>query len=197
MTGKWTSSLLAAAMAIAAAPSLAATADGHFAAKGAGRARCADFVDAKAGNTPEHLEFVSFIEGYITAANRYEAETFDIAPWHTTGIISVIVDNYCRTNRDESIATLANKIAAALKPLRLSAESRMVEFGEGAQRIWVYEEVVRRAQIELKRRGLFAGEANGRPGPETAAAMQKFQTTRQLPATGIPDAATLWFLLNP
>ena len=93
VTAKWTAGIVAACMVIAAPPASAATGDGRFAAKGPGRAKCTDFVNAKARNLPEHLEFVSYIEGFLTAANRYEAETFDIAPWHTTGIISAIVDS--------------------------------------------------------------------------------------------------------
>jgi hypothetical protein len=193
----WMAGILAAYAMLTASAAGAATESGQFAAKGAGRARCAFFIDAKTRNLPEHLEMISYFEGFLTAANRYEPDTYDLAPWHTAGMISAIVEHYCKSNADQTLAFVAASMAATLKPLRLSAESKLIAVGEAPNRVMVYEEVLRRAQAALKTKGIFQGQPDGKVNPETQAAIQAFQSEKKLEPTGIPDAATLWYLLNP
>jgi murein DD-endopeptidase MepM/ murein hydrolase activator NlpD len=45
-------------------------------------------------------------------------------------------------------------------------------------------------QVALRVRGLYAGTVDGLAGPATAAAVQRFQRSARLPATGIADART-------
>lgn len=191
------SALLAACALVATPAAEAATASGEFAAKGAGRARCAYFVDAKKRNLPDHMEMISYFEGFLTAANRYEPDTYDVAPWHSVGLISAIVENYCKDNGEATLAYVAAQLAMSLKPLRLTAASNLVTLGEPPNRIQVYEEIIRRAQAELKKKNLFAGVPDGKFNPETQTALRAFQTEKKLDPTGVPDAATLWYLLNP
>ena len=180
-----------------ASPALAASNAGEFAAKGAGRALCSAFVDAKTRNLPEYGQYIAFIEGYITAANRYEPNTYDLAPWHTAGAYGLIIEQYCKANGEDSLAIASLKLATAFNPIRMVESSPLIEVKEGAASAVLYEAILKRAQAELKRKGLFAAEPDGKFSPETKAALQSFQTQSKLPATGVPDAATLWFLLNP
>jgi photosystem II stability/assembly factor-like uncharacterized protein len=52
-------------------------------------------------------------------------------------------------------------------------------------------EIVAQAQEALKAAGYHLGEADGKPGPETTAALKKFQGDRHLPVTGKLDSITL------
>ena len=55
--------------------------------------------------------------------------------------------------------------------------------------------VVTQVQEELAFRGYYQGPVNGRFGPETAAAVRRFQQDNDLPVTGVIDSALLGALL--
>lgn len=55
----------------------------------------------------------------------------------------------------------------------------------------VNADVIRSAQQRLIDKGMLTGQADGRMGPATTAAVRKFQTQEQLPATGKLDEKTL------
>lgn len=188
---------IAAGALLVAAPTYAASAAGEFAAKGAGRVTCAGFTDARTRNVPEQGQYVAFVEGYLTAANRYEPETYDLAPWHNSGAIGAILDQHCKGNAADTLAVVALKMADSLNSIRMVSASPLIEVKEGEARAVLYAEILRRAQAELKKKGLLTLEPTGVFNPETRAALQTFQTQIKLPATGVPDGATLWFLLNP
>jgi hypothetical protein len=188
---------IAAGALLVAAPAQAASAAGEFAAKGAGRVTCAAFTDARTRNVPEQGQYVAFVEGYLTAANRYEPATYDLAPWHNSGAIGAIVDQHCKANAADTLAVVALKLAGSLNSIRLLEASPLIEVKEGEARAVLYAAILKRAQAELKKKGLLSLEPDGVFNPETRAALQTFQTQIKLPPTGVPDGATLWFLLNP
>jgi hypothetical protein len=188
---------LAAGALLAATPAFAASAAGEFAAKGPGRATCAAFTDAKARGTPEYGQYIAFVEGYITAANRYEPETYDLAPWHNAGAFGAILEQHCKTNAADTLAVVALKLAGSFSPIRMLEASPLIEVKEGEARAVLYAAILKRAQAELKKKGMMSAEPDGVFNPETRAALQTFQNQVKLPPTGVPDGATLWFLLNP
>jgi putative peptidoglycan binding protein len=53
---------------------------------------------------------------------------------------------------------------------------------------------VTQLQVALNQKGFDAGQVDGVYGPQTSAAVQKFQTSQGMPATGQPDAQTLSML---
>src|SRR3546814_5406600 len=79
-----------------------------------------------------------------------------------------------------------------MKPFRLADFSKMVEVGEGADNALLYETVLKRAQTELSRKGLYRGEVDGKFSASTKAALTEFQRLAKLQPSGIPDPATLW-----
>lgn len=177
----------------------AGTRDGMFAVEEAGRARCAAFVAARTAKSPAYARYVGFIEGFLTAANRYEANTFDLTPWHNADAFALIIDQHCQKakSKQDSLALVAQKLVIAMLPYRLAEFSKMVEVSDGSGNTKLYETVLKRAQGELSRKGLYRGEVNGQYSPETKAALQQFQRLAKLDPSGIPDPATLWVLLNP
>ena len=50
---------------------------------------------------------------------------------------------------------------------------------------------VTQLQVALNQKGFDAGQVDGVFGPQTSTAVQKFQTSQRLPATGQPDQPTL------
>ena len=129
-----------AVASICAMPAAAASVSGEFAAKGPGRAPCSEFMDAKSSDRPEYRQYLAFFEGFLSAANRYEPETFDLAPWHNAAAIGMIVEQYCKANTADSLAVVGTRLAEAFKPIRLASPSPLVEVGEGANRAVLYEQ---------------------------------------------------------
>ena len=182
---------------LAAANASAATIAGEFAVDGAGRASCTAFVDAKTRKLPAFDQFMSYVEGFLTAANRYETDTFDLTPWHTPGALALILEKYCKDNASDNLGVALVRLTNAIRPLRLTDTSAMMEVVDGANRAVLYVSVMKNAQAELGRKGLFRGQADGKFSPETKTALLAFQKQAKLPPSGVPDPATLWFLLNP
>lgn len=175
----------------------AATQDGRFAVEGPGQAACSRILNAKDGNAEEFARYIGFVEGYLSAANRYEPNTFDLTPWHSSQALSLILTKHCESHPGESLGVVVQQLVVAMMPLRLAAYSAVEQIDDGQNRTEVYEQILKRSQDALARRGLYSGPADGRFSPQMREALLQFQKTAQLDPTGIPDTATLWTLLNP
>lgn len=196
--GRLAFALLSVSLIVAAGPASANNKSGQFAVEGSGRATCVNFTAARANKTSAPYErMIGFVEGYMTAANRYEANTFDLSPWHNAEAFALILDHHCKSNPNDSLATGVQKMVASFQPIRLAEFSQLVEVGDGKNKTFVYEAILRRAQAALKRRGLYAGQENGRYSSELRLSLVKFQQSAKLQPSGLPDPATLWTLLNP
>jgi hypothetical protein len=193
----FTSLIAAGTLAIGLSQAHAATSDGRFATEEIGRTSCSAHLQAKARKLPAYENDISYLEGYVTAANRYEPNTFDLTPWHNGGAFALILDHHCQASPGDSLTVVAQKLVKAMAPLRLTEASPLVEIKDGPNRTFVYEAILKRVQAQLGKKGLYQGPADGRFTPQTKLALQGFQKSAQLDPTGLPDPATLWILLNP
>jgi hypothetical protein len=190
-----------ALIALAAAPLAPAKAQDvsrQFAVEGAGMLTCARFTAARADTaSPEYQRMIGFIEGYLTAANLYEPDTFDLTPWHNAAALDMIMGNHCAQHPEERLVGVTQRMVGGLRPFRLARFSPLLEVGDGENRALVYETILRRAQAALRIRGLYAGPEDGTFPPALRQAFRDFQRSVGLTETGVPDPATLWKLLNP
>lgn len=184
-------------LGVLAGPAVAATRDGRFAVEDVGRFTCADLTRARQGKTPLYARMMGFVEGYVTAANRYEPNNFDLTPWHTTAAYSVILASHCQRNPRDALVMATQRMVESLKPQRLTTYSDMVMIRDGTKQTAVYASVLQRAQVQLASKGFYKGPNDGRYRPEMKLALQNFQKSVKLPADGVPNPATLWVLLNP
>jgi hypothetical protein len=175
----------------------ARTKEGQFAVEDAGRVPCTTFTKARAAKGEAIQRYVGFVEGYITAANRYEPNTFDLTPWHTPAAIALILEGHCKKFPNDNLVKASQQLVAAMAPFRLATFSKMVEVGDPGKKTLVYVTILQRAQSELARKGLYKGEANGSFNPEFRNSLKQFQTLAKLDPTGLPDTRTLWALLQP
>lgn len=175
----------------------AGTKSGEFAVEEAGRARCSAFVKARAEKSVAYGRYIGFIEGYLTAANRYEPATFDLSPWHNSEAFALILDQHCRKHPQDTMVMSAQRLVAAFQPIRLADHSKLLEVGEPQRSTIIYETILKRAQAALAHRGFYKGQVDGLYDAEVKAALQEFQRSAELDPSGIPDPATLWVLLNP
>lgn len=189
--------LFCIALLTVASAANAGTKDGQFAVEEGGRVTCPSFLKASTAKNEAFHRYVGFVEGYLTAANRYEPNTFDLTPWHTPAALALILELHCKKHPSENLAMAAQRLVIAMVPLRLATYSEVLELGEADKKTYVYATILKRAQTVLIRKGLYRGQANGKFTPDFRAALAQFQTLAKLEPTGIPDTATLWVLLNP
>lgn len=175
----------------------AATDDGNFAVERSGQATCSRFLKAQAEDPQEFTRYLGFLEGYLSAANRYEPNTFDLTPWHDTHALSVILATHCKEAPEESLGIAVQRFVGAVMPLRLASHSPMVRIERNGKTAEVYEAILKRAQIALGQRALYAGPLDGKYSTALGTAFESFQKNNSLDPTGIPDVPTLWVLLNP
>lgn len=172
--------------------------ENSFAVEGAGGVNCAAFILARQDkSSTEYQRMIGFVEGYLSAANRYEPNTFDLTPWHNAAGLDIILNSHCTEHKEDTLVNVVQRMVPGLRPIRVAQFSPIVEIGDDPHRTYVYEAILRRAQAALKSRGLYSGDENGKFSSEMRAALKAFQLQRSLTETGMPDHATLWTLLNP
>lgn len=175
----------------------ASTPQGIFAVEESGRMPCPAFVAARAAKNASYERSLGFIEGYLSAANRYEPNTFDLAPWQNAAAFGMILDAHCKKQGSDTLGIAIQRLVGALQPMRLAEPSKLIEVGDGQRKVILYEMILKRAQSALARRGLYRGSATGLYDQSTRTAFATFQKSVSLDQTGLPDPATLWMLLNP
>ena len=177
--------------------SQAADDSGQFAIKGVGLLTCQDSVAARVAKSDLDIRFRSWIDGYLTAVNRYEPSTYDATPWGTPEIIATIVDNHCRDNPDERFVIAVQKLVATLQADKLTTSSPLLTVAVDGKRVLLYEALLQRVQERLAERGLYLGNADGEFGPMTQQAIALYQISEGLEGTGLPDPLTVWKLVKP
>lgn len=179
-------------------PARAENGSRQFAVEGSGRLDCTTFMAArKDKGSAEYQRLIGFVEGYLSAANRYEPNTFDLSPWHNAAAFDLILGKHCTENPDDLVVSVVQKMVGALRPVRVAEFSPLIEVGTGEHRAFVYETILKRAQAALSARGLYQGAEDGVFSPNMRDALIAFQRSANLYETGVPDPATLWTLLNP
>ena len=194
----WRNRLVLACLC-AVLPALAGAADvnGQFATKGVGVLSCRQFVDDRSKDGEFRQRFRSWLDGYLTAVNRYEPGTYDAAPWASGEVFATIVERHCRESPNESYAQAAQKLILSLKEDRLTQRSPLRSVTASGRSTQIYEEVLRLLQVQLADRGLYTGRPDGVFGPRTQDAIATFQISEGMAGTGLPDPLTVWKLLRP
>ncbi len=194
---KWTLAIVASAC-LGTVSHAAQPTENSFAVEGAGRLNCAAFTAARGNkSSAEYQRMIGFVEGYLSAANRYEPNTFDLTPWHNAAALDIILNSHCSEHTQDTLVSVVQRMVTGLRPVRIAQFSPLVEVGDASNHAIVYETILRRAQAALKIRGLYQGQEDGKFSPEMRDALIEFQKQGSLAPTGVPDPATLWTLLNP
>lgn len=185
-------------LAALAWPAQSSTPGGEFAVEGAGLAKCPAFLEARASRSDAYSRFIGYVEGYMTAANRYSPETFDLSPYQTGELFGMIIENHCKSNPDDQLYYIVQSLALQLEADRLKNRSSMMRIdGSETGSVAVYEEVVRRMQVRLAEENLYSGEADGQFDEELQRSIENYQAAVGLQPSGMPDTLTLWILFSP
>lgn len=187
--------LLPAALALSPT-STAADRAGKFAAVGAGSVSCARFLQAREARSKEYFMLGGWIDGYLTARNQTDPDTFTLTPWQSTDLLAGLLAEYCRKNPDTPLLRAVMIMTEALRPGRLQAASERVTVTVGTERQGFYRDTVARIQGRLIQAGYLKGPASGNFDQATSAALKRFQQAQSITASGFPDQATLFRLLR-
>lgn len=195
----WTFMRLAWAVAIIMIVSMpstfAADANGGYALRGAGNQPCPDYLAMLSDRKPNAGATVAWIDGYISAHNRYQQGTFDAVPILADAAVLTFVANVCKAKKDLRVEGALVEVLRVLSPHRLQAHSPVVTAKAGNQATALRQETLVRAQTKLREKGLYKGSPDGLFGAGTRTAFQAFQRQAGLTQTGLPDANTLIRLL--
>lgn len=187
--------LLVAALAMAS-PAFAADSKGRAAPKGWGLATCQQFLDAATKKDEEVVRvIISWLNGFITATNILEKDTYDVAPWQDSLFLLNVMIPYCQQTPKQPLIGVVFGLTQELIKDRIKEHEEILPLEIGKRRLAVYKSVLRDAQAVLIKGGYLKGTADGIFGPQTQAAIEGFQKAQQIPITGLPDAITMQRLL--
>lgn len=178
-------------LAVVSPAALAADAQGRFAGHGPGIAQCSQLIDALQVEGPDRPLFVGWVSGFLTAANAYKPDTYDVSPWQPMEFVANVVADQCSRNPNAAVTEVMLAVTEQLAMDRLQQSSQVLTLEHGGNRVAIYREVLRRAQTRLSELGYYGGSVDGAYGPQTRGALESFQQNRGLQATGLPDDGTL------
>jgi hypothetical protein len=188
--------LLLGGMLLSATPTFAADSDGNFAMKGAGFLPCQTFVDAREKKSDIYYLIGGWIDGYVSAHNRYSDDTYDALSFESLELLLLIIQTHCQSNPSDRLYSVLNSILIKINPDRVVAQSERVEITEGERKTVLYRETIGRMQAKLADLGLYKDHIDNRFTDATRSALIAFQSDNDLESTGFPDQTTLWRLFR-
>lgn len=170
--------------------------DGRYSIRGAGLLSCKTFVEERAKKSPAYMMIGGWLDGYITAFNKLKKDTYDITPYATTELLSVVINRHCASNPDDLLAPVLDSMLIRLYEDRLDKASPFIVIRVGNYQTRLYARTVHEIQTILSRKGLFKEDATGKWGNSTQTSLASYQQSIGFEATGFPDQKTLWHLLR-
>ncbi len=171
--------------------------DSKFAVKGAGISTCKRYLDAYEEKKELYYTYGGWLDGYITGANQHLGDTYDIAPWQSTGLLLTMMASNCKKHQDMSFYQVAQLMVQELVKTRIKSAGRYGVI-QGGSPVPLHEEIVRRIKSALKDRGFYDGNIHVATwDDEVKTAVKAFQKSKDLPETGLPDQSTLYMLFYP
>lgn len=187
--------LSAGLLGLAIGDAAASDANGNYAVVGAGAQSCASFKQAAADGGPQLINYISWLQGYVSHMNRSTAETYDVVPVSEPVAFANLVLRVCSQDDKQSFELAVLKTINVFAPLRVTTESPLVQISWNGKQLSVRQETIKTVQAKLLERGLYDSAVDGTFGPKTAEAIIAFQKSKNLPETGLPDGVTLANLL--
>ncbi|MBI1386677.1 MAG: hypothetical protein GC150_17370 [Rhizobiales bacterium] len=184
--------LLGALLVIVPETARSADTQGNFALRGAGSVPCAQVVQRVGARAPDLPQFVAWADGALSQANRIERETFDLLPFERpAGLLTMLALNICRANPQVTFGAAVFQAIEAVKPLRVRQAAQPVTITVGEASVALRPETIRLVQTRLRELNLLTAQPDGRWGPASRAAIKRFQESRNLRPTEIPDTDTV------
>ena len=187
---------LTALLATTGTPSMAQDAGG-FVVRGMGSLECEQLFRALQSEQSDDVaaRLVAWLSGYVSHANRADAEINDVLPYANLNGLGTVVARLCAGNRDAQVEAVTASALATLAPLAVSEPEDAVELRSGEAAVLMRPTVLQGVQERLIARELLPeGSADGVYGEQTATALASFQENTGIDPTGLPDAWTVFVL---
>jgi len=177
-------------------PLLAMDKHNKFTVKGAGAVTCEQYVKAVQENGTRLIAFSGWIDGYMSFYNQNAKNTFDIAPWQSTKLISKVLYRHCSKKPELAFFTAVKYMIHALKDTRLTQSSELVSIVNDKQTMYFYKEIIRQLQQSLNDKTHSKLIVNGLYDERTEVALSVFQKSLGLNISNVPDQDTLQHLFS-
>ena len=191
-----TGCLVAILLGFSSLPAVAEDANGHFSLHGLGAQSCAQLVDEVKKNDPATNSVVlSWLMGYMTARNRLEKNTYDIAPAMPGEAVLQMTNTICEKSPDARVETAVDALFKGMAPVRITTESPLLLLQSGDARLQIRRQTFIAVQQALVKRKLFKGPAEDKMTPALGAALRAYQKDEKLTENGLPDVPTVIHML--
>lgn len=171
-----------------------ADADGNFAIEGAGTQSCAAYLTVRESRSRDYYVFAGWVDGYLTSANQYWENTYDLTPWQSLELVMSALAKRCEDNAEKPFINVVNETLVSLTPGRLKKNSEVISVQNEGKRTFIYKDVLIDVQQRLAALDLYSGEPTGAYSASVRDAMADFQRAEELSVTGLPDQMTLFHL---
>ena len=174
----------------------AADSQNRFGVRGAGLITCQVYEKERAEGSKAYFVIAGWIDGYITGVNQYASNTYDIASFESTELLTAVLSDHCKMNPQHLVFSVLNSFITQTREDRIREQSHKVTVNAAERSVQLYPEVVRRVQEALKAKGYYQAEVDGIANASTFQALGAIQREIRFEPTGFPDQATLWRLLR-
>ncbi|WP_158269998.1 peptidoglycan-binding domain-containing protein [Litoreibacter ponti] len=178
--------------------STTAAADGlnpRAAVEGLGNQRCGAIINALKEDTRLVAGYAEWLSGFLTAANMYEPDTFDLTGWQTKHYFTSQVLQTCQNRPEAALSDVAVAYVGFLREQRLKTPSDMIVLRQQGSDIAQYEAILDRMKMRLKELG-YDIQTDGAFGADVQVALKSFQADKGIAQSGLPDLTTLTLLFE-
>lgn len=169
-----------------------ADSDGSFAVHGAGSQACQAYIGAaEAGQTTTINQYLSWMQGYLTAIGRQRADTFDVSPVLSPQEMGTLLLNICRRNPDARVESALASLVDFLEPVRVTSSADIVQIASGDNTLAVRESVLENVRENLQAAGYAVGDNGSLFNQQVQDSLREFQRSNDLEETGLPNASTM------
>lgn len=161
-----------------------------------GARQCAELIEARETDETLYGAFGVWIGGYLSAANAYEPDTFDLTPWQPIELATAQIAAACKQNETATVAAATASYVKYLRDDRLTEESGLIRLRGGDRAMFIYRAVLDDVRARLEARGATITDPAGEFGNSFGQALTQYQRENNLAPTGLPDMRTLAKLLR-
>ncbi len=173
-----------------------ASAQSAVAVETLGARPCETLLEAQQNDEDLYRAFGMWIGGFLTAANAYEDDTFDLTPWQPIEYITAQVTSGCRSNPEATVAQTMNSYVGFLRNQRLTQPSKLVRVQANDNALFIYETVLAQIRDKLTAQGFTITDPENTYRQTFGQAILAYQRRENLSVTGLPDVPTLAKLLG-
>ena len=138
---------------VPAMPSLAVDTNGGFVVKGVGAKTCSDFAEVAAQGSRELSQYLGYVNGYTSAFNQINENTFDVWRWQSADTILLLLLNRCRQEPELSFGATLAALTRYLDAAKIDTRVDVVRVGTTEKGFYLYAPVYADLLVSLEAEG--------------------------------------------